>query len=627
MISVWMRKTLGCLAIVSTMMFLAMTSLRAADVDAAAGTGSIDPSESTKVDAQKPEKDPDVEPAILPWDYSPYRVLVWVVADRPRVNAKTVGESLGQYLDRDFSSIWRLTIADAPEAVRASATRNMHSMSYDMLTSADPVLAVKRDHKDAVRIRTASNVGEFITTVFGTKNRIKHVVERADQLGDPTVSGVDKRFEAVDGDALKVQNLWTDPGTEAILASRGMAVRLDEPEAKIVTLPIAGLVSETIEQYDKVFVVRVDADSTGGKVEVVEIDTLMRYFGSVATVRVGANQSLGEAIGLGVIKAFAPVVRIDDAGQKSATGLLRASGLIMKEDSPASIRVGDVLQPMTRKNDRNGDPFVIGAMDWAYLNVTEVKERNISMDFYAGRAGGLQGRKNARTFRMALKVRPFDDDTLLRLHAQGDVNFPLIGYEIYERELDSPNMTFIGRTDWNGRLNITKTDDPLRLMYVKNGGAVLARLPIVPGLYSDAVADLQGDDLRLQAEAYIRGVQDAIIDLVAVRELYKARIRLRLQRGEMKEAEELMEALRNQPSNEALSSEMGKKQAMFLIALGNRNANQKRKVDEMFVSTRELLSKHINPVLVRELERDLLTAKKNGGKLPIEKPKDEGAEE
>jgi hypothetical protein len=156
------------------------------------------------------------------------------------------------------------------------------------------------------------------------------------------------------------------------------------------------------------------------------------------------------------------------------------------------------------------------------------------------------------------------------------------------------------------------------LLYVKNGGAVLARLPIVPGLYPTAVADLSGDDMRLQAEAYIRGVQNSIIDLVAIRELFKARIRLRLERGEMKQAEELLTALRDQPTSEKLYDQVGKKHAVFINQLGSGNANQRRKVDEMFSNTRELLSQHITPKLVRDLEADVIAATKNGGKLPAQ---------
>ena len=45
----------------------------------------------------------------------------------------------------------------------------------------------------------------------------------------------------------------------------------------------------------------------------------------------------------------------------------------------------------------------------------------------------------------------------------------------------------------------------------------------------------------------------------------------------------------------------------------------------MFTTTRELLSKHINPKLLRDLEADLIAARNNGGRLPPKKQEsDEG---
>ncbi|MEM6692928.1 MAG: hypothetical protein AAF664_26100, partial [Planctomycetota bacterium] len=117
-------------------------------------------------------------------------------------------------------------------------------------------------------------------------------------------------------------------------------------------------------------------------------------------------------------------------------------------------------------------------------------------------------------------------------------------------------------------------------------------------------------------------VQNSIIDLVAVRELFKARIQMRLERGEMDKAKDLMEALRSQPSNEALAKDMGKKQTYFLKEIGNKNASQRRLVDQMFATTLDLLAKHINPQLINDLDKDLITAEKNGGKLPP-KPTDD----
>ncbi|MDA7904900.1 hypothetical protein N9A80_01000 [Rhodopirellula sp.] len=551
----------------------------------------------------------------LPWDYSPYKVLIWLVSDSPDLSVSTIEQPLRKFLDRDYSAIWRVSIAKAPRAVATAAQRNMAGMDYKIITAADPVLAVKRDHKDAVRIRIAENVAQYVTKVYGTKGRIQEVKQRAALLGDKTVSGVGPRLEVVEGDALAVSELWADEATEAVLVSRGAARLLDDPEAKVVLPELADLVSRSVDAYDKIFIVKLQVNEVPAQVSVVEMDTLMRHFGPVAKMQSGSRHTLPTTIGQTITQAFAPVVRIDNAGQRSATGLLRAGGLIVDEDSPADLKVGDVLEPMTRKNDRNGKPIIIGPIDWAFLNVTAFEGRNVKMDFYAGRAGGLQGRKNKRTFRTALKVRPFEDASIVRLHLQRDPSTPMIGYELYEKELKSTKMTFIGRTDWDGRLRIEPTEAPFRLLYVKNGGAVLARLPIVPGLHEFDVADLSGDDTRLQAEAYIRGVQNAIIDLVAVRELFKFRIRYRLERGEMEKAKTLLVALREQPSNEVLANDMGKKQTYFNNLLA-RSANQRAKVDQMFGITRELLTTHINGKLVRDLTNEMNEAKQNGGKTP-----------
>ena len=587
-----------------------------ASSDYKGGEVEVDPDE-VKVAVENYKKLTESAEKELPWDYSPYKVLVWLVSDSPEHSVSTIETPLRKFLDRDYSAIWRVTLANAPRAVATAARRNMAGMDYDMITAADPVLAVKRDHKDAIRIRVAENVAQYIGKVYGTRGRIQEVKRRAALLGDQTVSGVGPKMEVVEGDAVAVSELWADEGTEAVLVSRGTARSLDEPEAKVILPKLADLVSQAVDAYDKIFIVRLRANESLTDVSVVEMDTLMQHFGPVAEIKGGTRHTLPTVIGNAITRAFAPVVRVDNAGTRTATGLLRASGLIVDEDSPANLKAGDVLEPMIRKNDRNGRAFVIGPLDWAFLNVTGFEGRNVKMDFYSGRAGGLQGRKNKRTFKMALKVRPFQEASTVRLHLQRDPSTPMIGYELYEKELKSTKMTFIGRTDWDGRMRIEPTKAPFRLLYVKNGGAVLARLPIVPGLHEFDVADLAGDDTRLQAEAYIRGVQNAIIDLVAVRELFRARIQLRLKRGEMDKAQALMEALRDQPSNEELANDMGKRQTYFnnLLA-GSGNANQRAKVDQMFVVTRDLLTKHINGRLVNDLEAEVSEARKNGGKSP-----------
>jgi hypothetical protein len=406
------------------------------------------------------------------------------------------------------------------------------------------------------------------------------------------------------------------------LTTQGKAAEFTQPKSRTLAVPSTQLFSKTIDQYDKIFFVRMRRQQSIPDVTVIEMDTLMRHFGAPAILEFENPKTDADRIVSAITEVFRPILRIDEAGQKNATGLVRAGGLIVDPKSPAALQVGDILEPMIRMNDRNGIPFMIGPLDWSFLITTQADTRIAKTDFWTGRSAGLQGRKNDRTFRMALRVRPKGRSSELRLHAKGDPKTPLIGYEIYEKNLDSEKsqFDFVGRTDWDGRLQIDPTKKPFRLLYVKNGGAILARLPIVPGLHQRDVADIIGDDDRLRAEAYIKGVENAIIDLVAIRELYKTRIRLRLERGDMKVAEELMRGLSAQPTSAELSDALGKKQSDFLKEI--KNKAQQKKIDIMFSATREMLSQFINPKLELDLEQDILTAKKNGGKLPVKQEKE-----
>ncbi len=544
-----------------------------------------------------------------PWDYSPYRVRVWIVTDDESVNASHISIPLFEFLDRPFSALWKLTIVDAPTAVRAGVERDFSAITYESITSADPVIAVKRDHPDAPRIRSVKDVAQYVKTLSGTADRIGEVTRRGKANGNPTLDGIDKIFTPFKGDSLAVGESWKEKEVEALLLSRGMAAKLANPLAKIIPLPIDDLVMEDVQNHDKIFIVKVTSKSRPLKVEVVELDCLMQQFSSVLVVDATSVTSLPMVIGKAIIRSFAPIVRIEDAGQKTAVGLVRASGLATDPESPALIKMGEFLQPVIRKDDRNGNPIMLGPIPWAYLHVKKIDGARLEMDLYAGSVGGLQGRKNSRTFRMALRTRPVFERSVIRLHSKGNPNEPLIGYDIYQKRLDSADMTMIGRTDWDGRITIEKSEDPMRLLYVKNGAAVLARLPIVPGLTQLEVADLVGDDQRLRAEAFIRGTQNSIIDLIAIRTLLAARIRSKLEKGELVEAKELLVALQAEPTYDSIANDMGKK----VVQLKGRNPSEQKKIDSMFAQTREMLVNNINSKLIRDLENDVAATEANGG--------------
>ncbi|MEM9587530.1 MAG: hypothetical protein AAGA03_09630, partial [Planctomycetota bacterium] len=319
----------------------------------------------------------------IPWDFRPYRVLIWIASDKPSVNANSLRRSLRADLDRDFFTIWRMQVADAPSFVRTAAQRDLSSMTYGSLTAGDPVIAVKRDHPDAIRIRFAADVGQHVGSVQGLASMINDVRSRGEAIGRADLAGVAAKLDEFKGDSLALSEQWTQSSTEALLMRRGMAAMLTEPEAKIIEPPIAGLVGDFTEQFDKIFVVRIATGDPPTSVSVVEVETRMQYFGRPVSTIAATDFELPRAISRAVTQAFTPLIRIDEAGSKSATGLVRAHGLINQPDSPGLIQQDDVLMPMLRKDDRNGRPMAIGPLDWAYLYVTEVDGKRVKADIHA----------------------------------------------------------------------------------------------------------------------------------------------------------------------------------------------------------------------------------------------------
>ncbi len=351
----------------------------AAPANASAPAPTTSPASNTPDVSSSNESESDLV-VETPWDFWPYRVSVWIASDDLRVTADHLAQPLTDYLDRDFAAIWRLSISDAPLSVRAAARRGLDQVTYDSITSADPVIALKRNHVDAPRIRFIADVATYVKKCYGTKGRIAEVIQRGKAAGNEGFSGAAKLFEAVEGDSLAVIEKWSDPAVEAIITNRGMAKGLKEPPAKIIPLPIDNLVAETIEASDKLFIVHVETTRLPWTISVIELDCLMRNFSVVHQRTIASPKLLVSVMGQAITEVFAPLIRIEDAGAKNAKGLVRAHGLITAEKSPASVAKDDFFVPMTRKNDRNGDPIQIGPLDWAFLHVKEVDGAKLDLD-------------------------------------------------------------------------------------------------------------------------------------------------------------------------------------------------------------------------------------------------------
>ena len=396
---------------------------------------------------------------------------------------------------------------------------------------------------------------------------------------------------------------------------------------------------ESIEQVaadvlegDKLMLLSIAATPRGFQVQAREFDCRTRTLGPVIERSTRQLEMLDTECFSAILAAFGALVRIEQGEGRHLTVRLRAGGLITDLNSPAYIDVGDILQPILRRNDRVGQPSSIHVVPWTYLQVerrVEINPNLLEVYVHSSWRSPIRGGTSARREQYGMVIRPTASLTVLQVEAKpmrrGDTPYPLEGMEIYAKRpsTEAPPTTaeekqaaekrnppeFLGRTDWRGALSISRGDLPLRLLYIKSGGQLLARLPIVPGLNTTQIAQVADDDPRLQAEGYIQGFNGEVMDVVAQRQMHAARIRKRLAAGEVEEAGQILERFRELPSRNDMVRELDQQQTRQRTST-NRMVQQR--IERLYADTRQMLSKYLDPNLDGALLNEVNGARSSG---------------
>jgi hypothetical protein len=157
----------------------------------------------------------------------------------------------------------------------------------------------------------------------------------------------------------------------------------------------------------------------------------------------------------------------------------------------------------------------------------------------------------------------------------------------------------------------------LYLYYIKNGETLLARLPVITGYRDLEKADLPDDRRRLQAEAFLKGLQGEVLDLVVRRKILDARIKKKIDEGKRDEAFALLDELKKVKTYDGLSSQIqGIQRRATSTDSGPVPAPVAERIDKMIDMTRVLMQKYLQDDIVRELEVNLLDGNRAASQSP-----------
>lgn len=371
------------------------------------------------------------------------------------------------------------------------------------------------------------------------------------------------------------------------------------PEVPADNLPEAW---RELKYVDKIIPVVIAPAVDGYRVIGREWDVALESFGLRVACHAPSCAVLSETVEAVVRRCYTPIARVTAIETESIHLRLRASGLPTRDASLEPIRTSAVFQPMIRYEDRFGAARAVIPVPWSFLQVKEVDGGRLICELHSGVRNALSARRRGRVRQIARLIRPQKADTTLVLRSPGEDAERLVGYDLFVTTPGEEQYRFLGRTDYRGQITVPpEGDSPLSLLTVKHGSRLLARLPMVPGLHPRLEAVLPNDDQRLDAEGFLVGIQDELMDLVTRRTLLLAQARRAMEEGEFDEAERLLTEARSLKTRERFINEINQRQRVTVCD----DPLSQRRVDAMFDQIKNLVIEFLNPSAVEQLTQEL----------------------
>jgi len=370
------------------------------------------------------------------------------------------------------------------------------------------------------------------------------------------------------------------------------------------------------DQFDRIVLLQVSRPGIW-QIEFKEWDTRTRQWGYLHSTQTMFSTLLPSEAKRLIESKFAPIAQIDEirstnlvlipkgielaredlaSRQRRYANLLDAKMSLGQSDEPSQIGpmpgildAGSALIPVLRRNTRNGklSDGGIRVVPWTLIHL---EDQHGNASIYSGFGQPLPGKKNVRTERLALAVKPSKSQTKIKVVDKDNPSRPLVGYEIYAiDDLKNRANVLVGATDASGELLIDSNQDRgIRLLYIRSGGVLLARLPVIPGREAFLTAKVLDDAPRLLAEGFVVGWRDKVIDMIARRKLLISRIERKLDQGDVESASQWLEVLKASQNMRELAFELRTVKGTFLDA-PDMGTKLKQRIDDVFQSGQKLI--------------------------------------
>ena len=377
------------------------------------------------------------------------------------------------------------------------------------------------------------------------------------------------------------------------LARRGLR-KLDQVEPEHLAATAAGL--------DKILFAHI-ATTTWGAYEITarEFDVRTHALGTLVSLECAQLPLLTSVAFQALWQAFSPLAEVEDVSGNEATLRVKAAALPLPDRQLQLVEPGDIFRATVRFNYRDGSLRRLHPIEWTFLIARQTEGPVATCEIFTGLRSPLSARRRGLVEQLAVVVRPTYGETQLKLVAAGAQSEPLPGYTVHAQVPGEPATTQLGVTDRQGQIVVPPDQAPLRILLIMHGGELLARLPIVPGLEPQLVAQVPDDRIRFQIEAAMAGIQEQVIDVYVRRTVLLSQCEAQLEAGNLELAQRLLEELRKLKTAEAFQAELNQLERRTFV----NDPRMKRRIDKLIGDTRQVVQNQLGDGEIDRLAAEL----------------------
>jgi hypothetical protein len=365
---------------------------------------------------------------------------------------------------------------------------------------------------------------------------------------------------------------------------------------------------------DKIVLLGVRWSAGGYELSAREFDVYVQRWGPVLR-RDGRQQSaLPEQLLDLLWRAVAPLAKVEVDEKDPLRVVLTPRGVDLPQQiaDHKTIRAGDVMLPFVRRTDRNGAalPKGVQAVPWTFVETASIQDDGRLVGrLHSGIRRPLGVGRRGRIEQVAIALRGDPTATTLKLVSRSKSEEPLVGYEVHFQRPGSDESTLLGLTDKEGAIQVAPGDEPVQWLTIKNGGELLARLPLAPGAESEISVRVVEDDIRFQAQTRLAAMREELVDVIARRSILMARVRQKIEAGDFKLAQELLTSIDQLPGYSYFNQVLTRERRLHRGA----DAKVQQRIEQLISATESVLNQYLDVRPIRELQQEIRTEQSKSG--------------